>query len=86
MSFNLNLFLAVNEVAGDANVVGLALFDGIDDGAEGEIFDEIAVVEVGNQEKLERSFEALAIGAVTGKIEGFHGYIIVHLDKIRRLC
>lgn len=86
MSFNLNLFLAVNEIAGDANVVGLALFDGIDDGAEGEIFDEIAVVEVGNQEKLERSFEALAIGAVTGKIKGFHGYIIVHLDKIRRLC
>ncbi len=73
MSFNLNLFLAVNEIAGDTNVVGLALFDGIDDGAEGEIFDEIAVVEVGNQEKLERSFEALAIGAVAGKIKGFHG-------------
>ena len=69
----MNLFLAVNEVAGDANVVGLALFDGIDDGAEGEIFDEITVMEVGNQEKLERSFEALAIGAVTSKIKGFHG-------------
>ena len=69
----MNLFLAVNEVAGDANVVGLALFDGIDDGAEGEIFDEITVMEVGNQEKLERSFEALAIGAVASKIKGFHG-------------
>ena len=65
--------MAVNEVAGDANVVGLALFDGIDDGAEGEIFDEITVMEVGNKEKLERSFEALAIGAVAGKIKGFHG-------------
>lgn len=72
MSFNLNLFLAVNEVAGDANVVGLALFDGIDDGAKSEIFDEIAVVEVGNQEKLEWTLEVLAIGAVTGKIKGFH--------------
>jgi hypothetical protein len=30
-------------------------------------------MEIGNQEKLERSFEALAIGAVTGKIKGFHG-------------
>lgn len=82
----MNLFLAVNEVAGDANVVGLALFDGIDDGAEGEIFDEITVVEVGNQEKLERTLEVGTVGAITGKIEGFHGYIIVHLDKIRRLC
>lgn len=69
----MNLFLAVNEIAGDTNVVGLTLFDGIDDGAEGEIFDEIAVVEVGNQEKLERTLKALAIGAVTGKIKGFHG-------------
>lgn len=73
MSFNLNLFLAVNEIAGDTNVVGLALFGGVDKGAQGEIFDEITVMEVGNQEKLERSFEALAIGAVAGKIKGFHG-------------
>lgn len=73
MSFNLNLFLAVNEIAGDTNVVGLALFGGVDKGAKSEIFDEITVMEVGNQEKLERSFEALAIGAVTSKIKGFHG-------------
>ena len=73
MSFNLNLFLAVNEIAGDTNVVGLALFGGVDTGAKSEIFDEITVMEVGNQEKLERSFEALAIGAVTSKIKGFHG-------------
>ena len=73
MSFNLNLFLAVNEIAGDTNVVGLALFGGVDKGVQGEIFDEITVMEVGNKEKLERSFEALAIGAVTGKIKGFHG-------------
>ncbi len=73
MSFNLNLFLAVNEIAGDVNVVGLALFGGVDKGAKSEIFDEITVMEVGNKEKLERSFEALAIGAVTGKIKGFHG-------------
>ena len=73
MSFNLNLFLAVNEIAGDKNVVGLALFGGVDKGAKSEIFDEITVMEVGNQEKLERSFEALAIGAVTSKIKGFHG-------------
>ena len=73
MSFNLNLFLAVNEIAGDTNVVGLALFGGVDKGAKSEIFDEITVMEVGNQEKLERSFEALAIGAVTGKRKGFHG-------------
>lgn len=73
MSFNLNLFLAVNEIAGDTNVVGLALFGGVDKGAKSEIFDEITVMEVGNKEKLERSFEALAIGAVTDKIKGFHG-------------
>ena len=73
MSFNLNLFLAVNEIAGDTNVIGLALFGDVDKGAKSEIFDEITVMEVGNQEKLERSFEALAIGAVTGKIKGFHG-------------
>lgn len=73
MSFNLNLFLAVNEIAGDTNVVGLALFGGVDKGAKSEIFDEIAVVEVGNQEKLERTLEALAIGAVASKIKGFHG-------------
>lgn len=73
MSFNLNLFLAVNEIAGDTNVVGLALFGGVDKGAKSEIFDEITVMEVGNQEKLERSFEALAIGAVTSEIKGFHG-------------
>ena len=73
MSFNLNLFLAVNEIAGDTNVVGLALFGGVDKGGKSEIFDEITVMKVGNQEKLERSFEALAIGAVTGKIKGFHG-------------
>ena len=73
MSFNLNLFLAVNEIAGDTNVVGLALFGGVDKGAKSEIFDEITVMEIGNQEKLERSFEALAIGAETGKIKGFHG-------------
>ena len=73
MSFNLNLFLAVNEIAGDTNVVGSALFGGVDKGAKSEIFDEITVMEVGNKEKLERSFEALAIGAVTGKIKGFHG-------------
>lgn len=73
MSFYLNLFLAVNEIAGDTNVVGLALFGGVDKGAKSEIFDEITVMEVGNQEKLERSFETLAIGAVTGKIKGFHG-------------
>ena len=73
MSFNLNLFLAVNEIAGDTNVVGLALFGGVDKGAKSEIFDEITVMEVGNQEKLERSFEALAIGPVTSKIKGFHG-------------
>ena len=73
MSFNLNFFLAVNEIAGDTNVVGLALFGGVDKGAKSEIFDEITVMEVGNQEKLERFFEALAIGAVTGKIKGFHG-------------
>lgn len=69
----MNLFLAVNEIAGDTNVVGLALFGGVDKGAKSEIFDEITVMEVGNKEKLERSFEALAIGAVTGKIKGFHG-------------
>ena len=69
----MNLFLAVNEIAGDTNVVGLALFGGVDKGAKSEIFDEITVMEVGNQEKLERSFEALAIGAVTSKIKGFHG-------------
>ena len=68
MSFNLNLFLAVNEIAGDTNVVGLALFGGVDKGAKSGIFDEITVMEIGNQEKLERSFEALAIGAVAGKI------------------
>ena len=73
MSFNLNLFLAVNEIAGDTNVVGLALFGGVDKGAKSGIFDEITVMEIGNQEKLERSFEALAIGAVTSKIKGFHG-------------
>lgn len=73
MSFNLNLFLAVNEIAGDTNVVGLALFGGVDKGAKSEIFDEITVMEIGNQEKLERSFEALAIGAITSKIKGFHG-------------
>lgn len=73
MSFNLNLFLAVNEIAGDTNVIGLALFGDVDKGAKSEIFDEITVMEVGNQEKLERSFEALAIGAVTSKIKGFHG-------------
>ena len=73
MSFNLNLFLAVNEIAGDTNVVGLALFGGVDNGAKSEIFDESSVMEVGKQEKLERSFDALAIGAVTGKIKGFHG-------------
>ncbi len=73
MSFNLDLFLAVNEIAGDTNVVGLALFGGVDKGAKSKIFDEITVMEVGNKEKLERSFEALAIGAVTGKIKGFHG-------------
>ena len=73
MSFNLNFFLAVNEIAGDTNVVGLALFGGVDKGAKSEIFDEITIMEVGNQEKLERSFEALAIGAVTSKIKGFHG-------------
>ena len=73
MSFNLNFFLAVNEITGDTNVVGLALFGGVDKGAKSEIFDEITVMEIGNQEKLERSFEALAIGAVTGKIKGFHG-------------
>ena len=73
MSFNLNLFLAVNEIAGDTNVIGLALFGDVDKGAKSEIFDEITVMEIGNQEKLERSFEALAIGAVTGKIKGFHG-------------
>ena len=73
MSFNLNLFLAVNEIASDTNVVGLALFGSVDKGAKSEIFDEITVMEVGNKEKLERSFEALAIGAVTGKIKGFHG-------------
>ena len=73
MSFNLNLFLAVNEIAGDTNIVGLALFGGVDKGAKSEIFDEITVMEIGNKEKLERSFEALAIGAVTGKIKGFHG-------------
>lgn len=73
MSFNLNLFLAVNEIAGDTNVVGLALFGDVDKSTKSEIFDEITVMEVGNQEKLERSFEALAIGAVTGKIKGFHG-------------
>ena len=72
MSFNLNLFLAVNEIAGDTNVVGLALFGDVDKGTKSEIFDEITVMEVGNQEKLERSFEALAIGAITGKIVGFH--------------
>ena len=72
MSFNLNLFLAVHEIAGDTNVVGLALFGGVDKGAKSEIFDEITVMKVGNQEKLERSFEALAIGAITGKIVGFH--------------
>ena len=69
----MNLFLAVNEIAGDTNVIGLALFGDVDKGAKSEIFDEITVMEVGNQEKLERSFEALAIGAVTGKIKGFHG-------------
>lgn len=69
----MNLFLAVNEIAGDTDVVGLALFGGVDKGAKSEIFDEITVMEVGNQEKLERSFEALAIGAVTSKIKGFHG-------------
>ena len=73
MSLNLNLFLAVNEIAGDTNVVGLALFGGVDKGAKSEIFDGITVMKVGNQERLERSFEALAIGAVTGKIKGFHG-------------
>ena len=73
MSLNLNLFLAVNEIADDTNVVGLALFGGVDKGAKSEIFDEITVMEVGNQKKLERSFEALARGAVTGKIKGFHG-------------
>lgn len=73
MSFNLNLFLAVNEIAGDTDVVGLALFGGVDKDAKSEIFDEITVMEVGNKEKLERSFEALAIGAVTSKIKGFHG-------------
>ncbi len=73
MSFNLNFFLAVNEIAGDTNVVGLALFGGVDKGAKSEIFDEITVMEIGNQEKLERFFEALAIGAVMGKIKGFHG-------------
>lgn len=73
MSFNLNLFLAVNEIAGDTNVIGLALFGDVDKGAKSEIFDEITVMEVGNQEKLERSFEALAIGAVTSEIKGFHG-------------
>lgn len=73
MSFNLNLFLAVNEIAGDTDVVGLALFGDVDKGAKSEIFDEITVMEVGNKEKLERSFEALAIGAVTSKIKGFHG-------------
>lgn len=73
MSFNLNLFLAVNEITGDTNVVGLALFGGVDKGAKSEIFDEITVMEVGNKEKLERSFKALAIGAVTSKIKGFHG-------------
>ena len=73
MSLNLNLFLAVNEIAGDTNVVGLALFGGVDKGAKSEIFDEITVMEGGNQKKLERSFEALAIGAVTSKIKGFHG-------------
>lgn len=73
MSFNLNLFLAVNEIAGDTDVVGLALFGGVDKGAKSEIFDEITVMEIGNQEKLERSFEALAIGAITSKIKGFHG-------------
>ena len=73
MSFNLNLFLAVNEIADDTNVVGLALFGGVDKGAKSEIFDEITVMEIGNQEKLERFFEALAIGAVTSKIKGFHG-------------
>ena len=69
----MNLFLAVNEIAGDTNVIGLALFGDVDKGAKSEIFDEITVMEVGNQEKLERSFEALAIGAVTSKIKGFHG-------------
>ena len=73
MSFNLNLFLAVNEIAGDTNVIGLALFGDVDKGAKSEIFDEITVMEIGNQEKLERSFEALAIGAVTSEIKGFHG-------------
>lgn len=72
MSFNLNLFLAVNEIAGDTNVIGLALFGDVDKGAKSEIFDEITVMEVGNKEKLERSFEALAIGTVAGKIKGFH--------------
>ena len=72
MSLNLNLFLAVNEIAGDTNVVGLALFGGVDKGAKSEIFDEITVMEVGNKEKLERSFETLAIGAGMGKIVGFH--------------
>ena len=72
MSFNLNLFLAVNEIAGDTNVVGLALFDGIDKGAKSEIFDEIAVVEVGNQKEFNRFFEVGAVGAITGKIVGFH--------------
>ena len=73
MSFNLNLFLAVNEIAGDTTVVGLALFGCVDKAAKSEIFDDITVMEVGNKEKLERSFEALAIGAVTSKIKGFHG-------------
>lgn len=73
MSFNLNLFLAVNEIAGDTNVVGLALFGGVDKGAKSEIFDEIAVMEVGNQKEFNRSFEALAVGAITSKIKGFHG-------------
>lgn len=73
MSFNLNLFLAVNEIAGDTNVVGLALFGGVDKGAKSEIFDEITVMEVGNQKEFNRFFEALVIGAVTSKIKGFHG-------------
>ena len=73
MSFNLNLFLAVNEIAGDTNVVGLALFGGVDKGAKSEIFNEITVMEVGSQEKFNRFFEVGAVGAITGKIVGFHG-------------
>ena len=55
LGFDPDLFLAVDEVTGNANIVGLALLGGIDDGAQGEIFDKIAVVEVGNQEKFGRT-------------------------------